>query len=71
MANLKWREVRARCPNYIRSSDRTITCEGINPGTEMRMRFRNPQDTAEHFGSYCSRCYTRCSIYKMVYGKTE
>lgn len=65
MANFAWRSVRARCPYYLRSRERTITCAGFGDGQEIRVRYRSEAACSEAFGCACAMHYTMCQIYRM------
>lgn len=64
MANYSWRKAVARCPFYHKSWDRGITCGSQNDN--VRRRFRDEHDCAEHFRRFCACRYTKCQIYELA-----
>ena len=66
MADGSWRSVDAQCPFYVRDGRRTITCEGITDGEEIKRRLETDQACTELFRKFCGDRYEECEIYKLV-----
>ena len=65
MANTAWRNVKARCPFFIRSNNRTITCQGAGKALESRQRYRNEASCGDVFGRFCATNYAKCPMYRL------
>lgn len=66
MADGTWRSVDARCPFYVRDGRRTITCEGLTDGEEIKRRLSDQDHCTEVFRRYCSSRYWECAVYKLI-----
>lgn len=51
------------CPFFIAHGRTEIQCEGLIPGSKMRVEFAEEQDKGWHQENYCEKCYQRCEIY--------
>lgn len=67
MANEAWRAINARCPHYVRSNARCITCSPTGAeDDEIRRRLPSYDACAKWFKVYCSRRYSLCPCYKII-----
>ena len=67
MANEAWRAGIARCPHYMRSNARTITCSITgDDGDEIRRRLKTSEDCASWFKRFCARRYSLCPCCQII-----
>lgn len=58
-------------PIFLRDSKRSITCEGVMPGTEMMFRFPSVTDKVAYMQGHCFRFDSRCAIARLLVEKYE
>ena len=67
MANESWRAGIARCPHYVRSNARTVTCSPTgDENDEIRRRLKSSEDCTAWFKQYCARRYSKCPCYQII-----
>ena len=67
MANRDWRQSKARCPYYFRSTDKTITCTcGAGGMKGAKFIGESPASCTEWFQRHCATHWTACPITKMI-----
>lgn len=62
-------ETDAKCPFFLRDSKRSITCEGVAPGTEMMSRFPSVTDKVAYMRGHCFRFNSGCEIARLLQEK--
>lgn len=60
-----------QCPFYVQSSERTILCEGVLPGTRDNIRFEKQKDRTTQLKKYCCGCYQMCERFNPISAKYE
>lgn len=67
MANEVWRGMNARCPHYVRSNARTVTCSPTGEeNDEIRRRLPDAESCSKWFRYYCARRYSLCPCYQII-----
>lgn len=74
---LNYYDADVKCPFYICSNDKSITCEGIKANTATKTVFRTDQgdflrkEKTEYMSEFCIGNYKECLIYQMLSQKYE
>lgn len=67
MASGSYRQVDVRCPFYKSDDGRgRITCEGLIDQSSLTLSYRQRGDYEIQIGVFCSGCYDRCEVYRML-----
>lgn len=66
MADGSWRSVAAQCPFFVRDGRKTITCEGLTDGEEIRRRMSDEARCTDVFREACARRYRECPVYRLI-----
>ena len=64
-------DVNAKCPFFLSSSDKRISCEGITEGCVTKIEFKSKEKRNRHRRKLCDAGYNKCEIYKMLEKKYE
>ena len=59
-------DVNAKCPFFLSSSDRRISCEGITEGCVTNIEFKSKEKRNRHRRTLCDAKYGNCKIYRML-----
>ena len=67
----KWIERDVKCPFYISSTNMQITCEGLDNGTAIRLKFESEEGRKLYMKSCCNsvKNYKNCKITQMLMDK--
>lgn len=68
MSGGDWNRVHVECPFYKHDdSARVITCEGLVPDCDTKLRFKNREQRRMHMENYCcSRSYICCELFRAL-----
>lgn len=64
-------DVDAKCPFYLSSGKRKISCEGITDGCTISLTFVSQQKRDLHRRVFCDARFRYCEIYNMLEEKYE
>lgn len=64
-------DVYIKCPFYINTATKSITCEGITDDSATKILFANPRLRHEYCQEFCECRFKECKIYKMLEAKYE
>jgi hypothetical protein len=64
-------DVDAVCPFFLRSSRKTVTCEGIMDGCVTTVCFEDTDLRDRHREIFCNRKYKNCEIHSMLMAKYD
>lgn len=64
-------EIRARCPFYLDSEARSITCEGITDECKMKIEFKNRNARNQHRSIFCDAKFENCEVFRAIKEKYE
>ncbi len=64
-------DVNAKCPFFLSSSQRKISCEGITEDCITCLSFSSQQKRNSHRKLFCDARYRNCEIFKMLEEKYE
>lgn len=63
-------EAKVECPFYLRSTKRSIVCEGITEQTELTSKFDTEMAKTYHHLDFCSyRTFKNCPVYLAIIKK--
>ena len=62
----EWGSVRVLCPFYLSEDKMTLSCEGPEDGTALRLIFRSREAKKRCKGRWCEKDYASCPIYRML-----
>ena len=60
-----------KCPFYLRESEYTITCEGVETGTELATKFPSEKTKKEYQKHKCYHAKNGCALMRMLEKKYE
>lgn len=66
-----YEDVRVKCPFFISSSDKCITCEGITDDCTLTLEFRKNKMKKQYRRNNCEEDYEDCELYKTLERKYE
>lgn len=68
MSSGSWDRVHVECPFYKHDDcARVITCEGLVPDSDTKLRFRNREQLKKHMRQFCCcRSYITCELYRAL-----
>jgi hypothetical protein len=64
-------DVDAKCPFFLSSGKRKISCEGITDDCTTNLTFVSQQKRDLHRNIFCNAKFRYCEIYKMLEEKYE
>lgn len=64
-------DVFIKCPFYINTAKKSISCEGITDNCVMKILFQTPELRGNHSKIFCEAKYTNCEIYRMLEAKYD
>lgn len=64
-------DVEVKCPFFLSSSKRKITCEGITDDCTTTLHFQSQEKRNKQCRIFCDDKYERCEIYRMLSEKYE
>ena len=64
-------DVEAKCPFFLSSGKKKVTCEGITDDCTTSLNFISQQKRNLHRRIFCDARYTNCEIFKMLEEKYE
>lgn len=64
-------DVNAKCPYFLSSAKRRITCEGITDGCITHLEFQNTDMRNQHRRLFCNSKYKNCEVHRMLEDKYE
>ena len=59
-------DVEVKCPFFLSSSKRKITCEGIIEDCTITLNFSSQEKRNIQCGIFCDEKYENCEIYRML-----
>lgn len=72
MSSGSYLQVRVGCPFYQHDDGkRIVTCEGLVPDADTKLRFRSRRKREEHMERYCCGSYICCELYRALMGKYD
>ncbi len=60
-----------KCPFYKFEERSTVTCEGVQEGSNIRISFASPTDRKDYEREMCCKNYKRCIWAKALLDKYE
>lgn len=64
-------DVFIKCPFYINTAKKSITCEGITDNCVTKILFQTPELRSKHSKIFCEELFKNCEIYRMLEAKYE
>lgn len=64
-------DVDAKCPFFLSSGKKKISCEGITDGCTTNLTFISQQKRNLHRKIFCDARYKNCEIFRMLEEKYE
>lgn len=72
MSGGDWLRVEVGCPFYKHDdSARIITCEGLVPDTDTKLRFARREQRRAHMQTFCCGRYICCELYRALMNNYE
>lgn len=59
-------DVNARCPFFLASGKRSISCEGITDTCTVKVEFKNGAERNLHRKVFCDEKYKNCELYQVI-----
>lgn len=61
----RYEDTYAACPYYKRDDKQMICCEGVEPGTVIRLAFSSAVRRREYKNQFCRGCWGQCRVAQM------
>lgn len=72
MGSGSYKQVHVGCPFYRHDDGRrVVTCEGLVPESDTKLRFFSRDERERHMDRYCCGRYICCELYRALMGKYD
>lgn len=61
-----WKDCYAKCPFFLRSGNRKISCSGVSDGIRLSWEFDNAEDKEIQMRVFCCEKFQNCEVYRML-----
>lgn len=61
-----WKDYYAKCPFFLRSGNKKISCNGVSDGTLLTWEFDRTEDKEIQMRVFCCDKYQNCEVYRML-----
>ena len=61
-----WVDFYSKCPYFIRSSNKKISCTGVTDGVKISWEFDKKEDKEIQMRVFCCEKYNNCEVFRML-----